>query len=628
MPPTTTRPEASGVRGQATWFKPLPQGEPSTLSGDASEGGAGEVESQLDTSWSALPGREFDSRYLSRQMMRLAVPGQHTRERIFRAFLRARIVLGVAIVLTHVAIGVMGTWPDGVLVGLSVAYLTLAVATGLRFDARVARVERPGGLRRRDWLATVGVDLLCFSGLHLLAPAAGLNYAALLVQPVLMAGVLVPGRRALGIAAAATLVLLASAWLLGARGADLSAVMLQAGLLGSGLFVVSLIAGELATRLDREERTARGSLERARQETQLNRLVIDEMQDGVLVVDRAGWVRRANPAAAALLVPVGQGREPPFQLRGVAAWESLVDAVDDAHGGDDWPENGRDVPLVFEPGFTRTLRVRVRFTRRLEGREGEDVCVLFLEDVRAVQARTRTEKLAAMGRVSAGIAHEIRNPLAAITQASALLLEEATQPAQRRLLGMVADNAERLKRIVDDVLEAAPADRTEAGPIDATAVVEAACSEWLRTARLSAAEAVAVSVDLPAAPLGVRFDPDHLRRVLVNLLDNALRHSTRRAGAVQVRLFPKGERDVALAVRNDGELIAPDVERYLFEPFFSTRSRGTGLGLYICRELCGRYGARIDYRARPEPAGTFNEFQVLMRRAELPVQEARLQLGS
>ena len=82
--------------------------------------------------------------------------------------------------------------------------------------------------------------------------------------------------------------------------------------------------------------------------------------------------------------------------------------------------------------------------------------MLFLEDVRSVQARSRQEKLAAMGRVSAGIAHEIRNPLAAIAQANALLAEDATDPAQRQLMRMVTENVERLKRIVDDVMEVAP----------------------------------------------------------------------------------------------------------------------------------------------------------------------------
>jgi two-component system sensor histidine kinase PilS (NtrC family) len=498
-----------------------------------------------------------------------------------------------------------------------------------RFAVHAPVEATHGGLRRRDGLATIGVDLVCFSVLHGLAPPSGLNYAALLVQPVLMAGVLMRRRRALAVAAAATLVLLATAWIAGLGGADLPPLMTQAGLVGSGLFVVALLAGELAARLEREELAARGSMERAHQETQLNRLVIDEMQDGVLVVDRAGWVRRANPAASALLVPAGYGRDPPYQLRGVPAWEALVQAVDEAHAGGEWPDNGRDVPLVFEPGFTRTLRVRVRFTRRFEAQGSEDLCVLFVEDVRSVQARTRQEKLAAMGRVSAGIAHEIRNPLAAISQASALLLEDdGGSPEQRRLLGMVSDNAQRLRRIVDDVLEAAPGDRAEAGPIDATTVVAQGCSEWSRTARLGADEMRIVEVELPDGPLGVSFDADHLRRVLVNLLDNAVRHSTRRPQAVQVRLYTKGERDAALSVSNDGELIPPEVERYLFEPFFSTRSRGTGLGLYICRELCSRYGARIDYRARPDPSGRRNEFHVLMRRAELPVQEARLNLST
>ena len=116
----------------------------------------------------------------------------------------------------------------------------------------------------------------------------------------------------------------------------------------------------------------------------------------------------------------------------------------------------------------RNLRVRVRFTRKREPQASEEICVLFLEDVRNMQARSRQEKLAAMGRVSAGIAHEIRNPLAAISQANALLAEDATDPAQRQLMRMVTDNVERLKRIVDDVMEVAPRRGPDVGVIDAT----------------------------------------------------------------------------------------------------------------------------------------------------------------
>jgi two-component system, NtrC family, sensor histidine kinase PilS len=393
--------------------------------------------------------------------------------------------------------------------------------------------------------------------------------------------------------------------------------MTQAGLAGSGFFVITVLAGELAGRLAREELSARGSLEMARQQAQLNRLVIEEMTDGVLVVDRAGKVRAANPSARRLLAPEGTSRAAPFQLRGVPAWGPLVRAVERAFAEAAWPEAGRDVQVQFTPESHRTLRVRVRFTRKRQPPASEEFCVLFLEDVRNVQARSRQEKLAAMGRVSAGIAHEIRNPLAAISQANALLAEDATDPQQRQLMRMVTENVERLKRIVDDVMEVAPGQMQEVGAIDASAQLALMSSEWAQAAGVEVGGAGMLQLDLPSAPLGVMFDAEHLRRVLVNLLDNARRHASGKPGAVQVRLAPSTE-DPARAVfsvLSDGAPIPADVEAYLFEPFFSTRSRGAGLGLYICRELCERYGARIDYRLLPPEEPRRNDFFVDMRRA-------------
>jgi two-component system sensor histidine kinase PilS (NtrC family) len=284
------------------------------------------------------------------------------------------------------------------------------------------------------------------------------------------------------------------------------------------------------------------------------------------------------------------------------------------------------VQLDFGAGASRLLRLRVRFTRRrpadetadAESPANEELCVLFLEDVRTVVARTRQEKLAAMGRVSAGIAHEIRNPLAAIAQANALLREDLTAPGQQRLSTMVADNVERLKRIVDDVLEVAAGAAATPREIDAAAEVAAIAHDWATTAGLTPGADARLAVSLDAGPLPVRFDPDHLRRVLVNLLDNARRHACAEPGAIVLRLARTSPAQVELVVASDGEPIAPDVERYLFEPFFSTRSRGTGLGLYICRELCERYGAAIDYRQRPAGHRHRNEFVITMRAAVAP----------
>jgi two-component system sensor histidine kinase PilS (NtrC family) len=599
---------------EESWFGAIGVTGDTQLSEDT---GFDEKESRYDAGLAAAAGAAPDSRFLSRQARRIVTSGQTAFDRIYRVFLGARAALGVALMLTVTVTGLFGTRPNTPVAIVSVAYAVLVMSMWILPRFQAVKPHELARLRGPQWLATIGADIVCFTGLHLLAHSSSFNYVALLVLPVLMAGVLTPRVQALATAAFVAMALLGAAWLAVLAGGEATTLMTQAGLAGSGLFVITVLAGELAGRLAREELTAKGSLELARQQAQLNRLVIEEMQDGVLVVDRRGRVRAANPAARRLLAPSGMCRPAPFQLRGVEAWGALVGTVERAFVEAVWPESGRDVVLEFEPGETRTLRVRIRFTRRLESSASEEFCVLLLEDVRNMQARTRQEKLAAMGRVSAGIAHEIRNPLAAIAQANALLSEDATTPGQRQLTQMVTDNVERLKRIVDDVMEVAPGTVVEAGVIDACALVAAACTGWAQGAGVTLGPGSAVGIELPSRPLGATFDPEHLRRVLINLLDNALRHASRNPGAIHLRLDSRHEAQAFLSVASDGAPIPPDVEPYLFEPFFSTRSRGTGLGLYICRELCERYGATIDYRLRADNLAQRNEFYVDMQRKAL-----------
>jgi len=599
-----------------------------------------------ESGWSATS--DADSRFPKRDLGRES--GSHIAsepsafQRLYRVFLGARVAVGVALMLAQLV-----AWGFGVRPPLWVALLCVlyeAAALVLWWAPPWLPQGAPQAMSRMgspQWLATIGADIVCFSALHLVSRTSSFNYVALLVLPVLMAGVMTPRLQALATAAVVAISLLTVSWLSVLGGADAATLMAEAGLAGMGMFIIAALAGELAGRLAREQLNSKGSLELARQQAQLNRLVIEEMQDGVLVVDRMGRVRAANPAARRLLAPIGISRPAPFQLRGVKAWESVVRTVERAFTDAVWPEAGRDVLLNFEPAALselaaqvtqRTLRVRIRFTRRRDVKANEapeEFCVLLLEDVRSMQARIRQEKLAAMGRVSAGIAHEIRNPLAAISQANALLSEDATTSTQEQLTRMVADNVERLKRIVEDVMEVAPGLIQEARVIDLNAQVAAVCSDWARSGKVPLGEHSVLKVELPAEPLGAVFDGEHLRRILINLLDNALRHGSQSPGAVQVRLVALSEQQVQLSVGSDGAPIEPDVERYLFEPFFSTRSRGTGLGLYICRELCERYGASIEYQLRaahPVSAAHGNEFLVVMRRQALPDAYAGLRFGA
>lgn len=584
------------------------------------------LESELDDGW--IDDGSLDGAALSRRARRVAGEPDSALTRIYRSYAAARAAIGVALVLGIAASALIGAAPALTLDLLCLAYALQALTLWLlpRFNAMALpgphdSVEQ----RRRHWLWTIGVDLLAFTGLHVLGTDASLNFTALLVLPVLMSGVLTSRLLALATASAVALMLLLVAWHGTASGAASATLITQSGLAGMGMFAIALLSGELASRLAREEIAARGSMRLARQQARLNRLVIEEMADGVLVVDRELRVRATNPAARSLLWSKGLGPAAPFQLQSRAPWAALSQAVQQALADAYWPDEGSDVVLNFGPGDSRTLRLRVRFTRRRAQQAGagttEDLCVLLLEDVRTAQARLRQERLAAMGRVSAGIAHEIRNPLAAIAQANALLMEDPLAESQQRLTRMVADNVARLKRLVDDVMEVAPGPDAVQRCTDATAEVSAAAADWARTAGLAAGAQGRLRLDLPKHPLRVVFDAEHLRRVLVNLLDNANRHCSGASGAIGVRLAARDAHSVLLLVDSDGAPIEQDVERYLFEPFFSTRSRGSGLGLYICRELCERYGASIDYRLRAD--GQRNLFLVIMRREDSPREDAK-----
>ena len=572
----------------------------------------------LHQGWSAIePPRSGP--FLSRQAQRIVWQGGSTFERLYETFIGGRAVLGIALLVAQL-VGLFLGQRSMAGVTISGAYALQALLVWL-----LPRWRRAGSprmhLTQGQWIATLGVDLVAFAVLHAFEPAGTFNYAALLVMPALIGGVLTSRMAALATTSMATIMLIAVALRSGLASGEWSGPLAPAGLTGIGLFVITLLAGELSGRLASEEQAARGSLELARQQVALNRLVIDEMSDGVMVIDRSARVRAANPAARQLLVPQGVGPGAPFQLQDEPAWAALMTQVLSAFDAGDWPRHGHDVTLPFSAALTRTLHLRARFTRERSS-EGagskradaaEALCVLFLEDLRSVQARSRQEKLAAMGRVSAGIAHEIRNPLSAIAQANALLQEEAVGPEQQMLTAMVADNVERLKRIVDDVMEVAPAAEGQTRLIDLGGEVGRIVADWARTNNVALGAGSRLHVELPPDTLSVLFDADHLRRVLVNLLDNARRYASAVPGAIALTARATSAEQARLSLASDGESIPPDIEPFLFEPFFSTRSRGTGLGLYICRELCERYGGSIDYWQHPPDARHRNEFVVTLR---------------
>jgi len=353
---------------------------------------------------------------------------------------------------------------------------------------------------------------------------------------------------------------------------------LQPGLLSIGYFATAGITSQLAQRVVANETLARQRGRALQSQQRVNQLVLADMQDGVLVLDRHGKVAQANPQGARLL-----GIE---RLAGADFGALLPEA---AGKWSSWRRASGErgtAPGVFDVS-TRGRDLRVRF---IDARTEDEFTVAFIEDMTRLREQSQQLKLAALGRLTANIAHEIRNPLSAISHAAELLGEDEGNEDQARLTRIIRDNALRLDRLVSDVLQLNRRDRIKAETIQLGAWLEDFLDEFARNESV-ARERLMFEL---AGEARVRFDRGHLHQVLWNLLRNAVRHATQAPASVRLAVRVLADQ-VELNVVDDGLGVPKSNQGQLFEPFFTTYSAGTGLGLYLARELCAANGATLEY---------------------------------
>jgi two-component system sensor histidine kinase PilS (NtrC family) len=415
------------------------------------------------------------------------------------------------------------------------------------------------------------------------------NLGMLLLVSLALAGMIGRGRITLLFAALASIaMLLGHGYSVLTRDSTVSQ-FLQVGILCISYFAVAWLAHTLSKYASASENLALRRGVDLSNMAEANRLMIQDMPDGVLVVDERGIVRQSNPGAERLLgfiFPFG-GKTP------LAECSPLLEALFAA-----WRQNkalGHEVLRL--PGTNHPVKVRFLPVQR----GGFWGAVVVLEDLQRAQEQAQQVKLAALGRLTANIAHEVRNPLSSISYAAELLKEQEHDAAQARLFQIILDNAKRLNRIVQDVMQVNRRDRLQAERISLSACLEELLENICQVEQVPRT-LFSVRVD---PELAVRFDRGHFEQVLWNLCRNALRYSQRREGSVHIRADAAEDGKVTLEVADDGPGVAADAEQKLFEPFFTTDSGGTGLGLYIARELCEANGAMIDYRRGPDGGARF-----------------------
>jgi two-component system sensor histidine kinase PilS (NtrC family) len=464
----------------------------------------------------------------------------------------------------------------------SVVYLTLAVA----FHVALRKVPKYFNLQLTLHVAT---DILAVTVLMYASSGIRSGLGVMLLISLAAAALVSRGRLMLFYAALASIAMLLeqSYWVLVEDSS--TANFLQPGLLSIGYFATALITNQLAQRVILNERLAKQRGVDLADQLRINRLIVRDVQDGVLVVDADGLVRLHNPRVSDLL-----GRVLPEGSRVEAFSEELAQRLTAWRAG----QGGVTANMQFSDSGRL---VRARFVSA--GAAGGAAALVFLEDLSKLQEQAQQLKLAALGRLTASIAHEIRNPLSAITHAGDLLSEESRSPQKERMVQIIRDNARRLERMVHDVLELSRRDRVRPEPIRVRQYLLTFIEEFARNEGQIPGESFAIEA---GNDVTVEFDRAHLNQVLWNLLHNAWRHCRRLAGSVRIAASRKANR-VELHVIDDGEGVPKALQAQLFEPFFTTFASGTGLGLYIARELCAANGATLDYLDR----GAGADFRIL-----------------
>jgi two-component system sensor histidine kinase PilS (NtrC family) len=368
------------------------------------------------------------------------------------------------------------------------------------------------------------------------------------------------------------------------------------GILGGIVFLVALLAWPVARRLRDTEATVRRQQVDLANLAQLSQYIVQHLRESIVVIDHENRIRLINETAAALL---GDGRAYPGALLGEASPQLLylLETWRQRTATPAAPSHtfvAADGGHVIQPHFAS-----------LGGSEPSPV-IVFLEDTELLAAKIQQSKLAGLGRLSASIAHEIRNPVGAMSHAAQLLAESATlSDEDKRLTEIIRTNGDRVRQIIENVMSMARRENSRPERLVLAPWLAGFRDEFCATMQIDQAR---LAISSLLGDVEVQVDPSQLRQIVWNLCENAVKYGANNTGSDTIELRVGRLASTArpfLEVADRGPGIAVQHRERIFEPFFTGNERGTGLGLFLARELAQTNGATLLYEPRTSGGSLF-----------------------
>lgn len=432
----------------------------------------------------------------------------------------------------------------------------------------------------------ISFDILILHTLFFFATGVSGGLSSLVIITVAAGNIMIRGRIGLSFAAIASLMSLVIEIERFLKFDGSIGDITGAGILGIIYFASAYILQSLSLRVSQSESLASQRQQDLIELQELNHKIIQSMRTGIIVCDETLHIKTLNEACNDL-IDLKSGQVLP---------QALAERVEL------WIKQPNLRTTPFQVSHDKPM-VQANFSRLLKDK-GADV-IIFLDDIRRMSQKAQQLKLASLGRLTASIAHEVRNPLGAISHATQLLAEsDELAPADRKMTDIIQRHSNRVNMIIENTLQLSR--RSE------PALEDLVIADWLKKVKEDYQEHqnpnAKVKVTINQDDAMARFDPSQIEQVLVNLMDNGIRHSRTDSSQGEVEIILNSSDDGEqsyIEVIDQGPGVPESNIAHLFEPFFTTANQGSGLGLYLSRELCEANQARLDYRGHSKPGTCF-----------------------